>query len=84
MKRYLKYIVVAIIAVVSLSCEADSNVFVDPENGNSDKPKPTTPIKRRPIVPTTHLPRPRVIEPVSDNMVIGTNDDYNSVALDEV
>jgi hypothetical protein len=84
MKRYLKYIVVAIIAVVSLSCAADSDVLMDPGNGNGVKPKPTTPIKRRPIVPTTRLPRPRVIESVSDNMAIGTNDDYNSVALDEV
>ena len=27
-------------------------------------PKPTVPIKRRPIVPTTKLPRPRIIETI--------------------
>lgn len=37
-------------------------------NSDPDKPakpgKPTVPIKRRPIVPTTKLPRPRIIERV--------------------
>lgn len=28
------------------------------------RPKPTVPIKRRPIVPTTKLPRPRIIETI--------------------
>ena len=63
MKRFLKYIVVAIIAIVAVSCEV-GDVHVGnfhPIDGNI-KPRPTTPIKRRPIVPTAQLPRPRVAD----------------------
>ena len=64
MKRFLKYIVVAIIAIVAVSCEVgDVHLGEDihPIEGNI-KPRPTTPIKRRPIVPTTQLPRPRAAD----------------------
>ena len=52
----------AIIAIVAVSCEA-MEAF-EPEFPGGDKEQgllPTKPIKRRPIVPTTRLPRPRVI-----------------------
>ena len=60
MKRFLKYIVVAIIAIVAVSCEVGDAHF-HPIEGNI-KPRPTTPIKRRPIVPTAQLPRPRAAD----------------------
>jgi hypothetical protein len=60
MKRFLKYIVVAIIAIVAVSCEV-GDMHVGDLEGNI-KPRPTTPIKRRPIVPTAQLPRPRVAD----------------------
>ena len=66
----------AFIAVVAMSCEvADNDVELSPDwngstpdNGEDDgeytdpvERNPTTPIKRRPIVPSTQLPRPRII-----------------------
>lgn len=63
MKRFLKYIVVAIIAIVAVSCEVGDMHLEDyyPIEDNI-KPRPTTPIKRRPIVPTAQLPRPRAAD----------------------
>ena len=63
MKRFLKYIVVAIIAIVAVSCEVgDMHVGDYPPLEGNINPRPTTPIKRRPIVPTAQLPRPRVAD----------------------
>lgn len=72
MRSLLKFIVVAIIAVVAVSCEMRVGELITPPNTDENlKPaKPTSPIKRRPIVPTTHLPRPRVME------------EYNSLSCD--
>ena len=76
MKRLLKYVVVAVIAIVAVSCEVgmldsscpDPGVGQLPGNGTEDGGEspgdgvgPTTPIKRRPIVPDGKLKRPRVI-----------------------
>lgn len=69
MRRYLIYISAVATALLMWGCsEMD---LVEDSNGNNshpDKPakpgKPTVPIKRRPIVPTTKLPRPRIIERV--------------------
>ena len=77
MKRILKYVVVAVIAIVAVSCEvgmldssiADPGIGQLPGNGPEDGEEspgdgvgPTTPIKRRPIVPDGKLKRPRVID----------------------
>lgn len=66
MRRYLIYISAVATALVMWGCEEMG--LVEDSNGNTDKPvkpgKPTVPIKRRPIVPTTKLPRPRIIERV--------------------
>ena len=65
MKRFLKYIVVAIIAIVAVSCEVgDAHVgdYHPIEGDIKPRPRPTTPIKRRPIVPTAQLPRPRAAD----------------------
>lgn len=77
MKRILKYVVVAVIAIVAVSCEVDmlDSSCPDPgigqlpgngQDGGEESPGdgvgPTTPIKRRPIVPDGKLKRPRVID----------------------
>ena len=69
----------AIIAIVAVSCEAAMDNVESPFPGE-DKgqgPLPTKPIKRRPIVPTTRLPRPRVIG--YENLSNGTLSSYEVV-----
>ena len=44
-------------------CAADV-IDSSPNQDQLPRPKPTVPIKRRPIVPTTKLPRPRIIETI--------------------
>ena len=68
----------AIIAIVVVSCEA-MEAF-EPTFPGGDKEQgqlPTKPIKRRPIVPTTRLPRPRVIG--YENLSNGTLNSYEVV-----
>ena len=78
MRRILKYVIAAIIAIVVVSCEMESLSFIEGkedhpgqvpgsgedegESGPEDGGVPTTPIKRRPIVPGGKLKRPRVID----------------------
>lgn len=89
MKRFLKYVVMAVIAIVAVSCEVamEDNFNNDvppygPENGGNDgDDKPTTPIKRRPIVPSTNLPRPRVIG--YENFLSGTISSCEVVEIEE-
>ena len=64
MKSLFRYLSLALIATIAYGCEA-ANDFGDATSPGDDMPpsvKPTVPIKRRPIVPTTKLPRPRIIE----------------------
>lgn len=65
-----RYAVVLCLASVLVSCAMDASSDVDSPQTQPDpsRPKPTIPIKRRPIVPGTQLPRPRVIIRV-DNSV---------------
>lgn len=82
MKRIIGFIIVAIIAIVAVSCEAAMDVG-GPASPGGDKgqgPLPTKPIKRRPIVPTTRLPRPRVIG--YENLSNGTLSSYEVVELE--
>ena len=61
------------IAIVMISCEMSFDGNIPPNNigpGEGDDNKPTTPIKRRPIVPKNKLPRPRIIEDIT--LTIGT------------
>ena len=78
MKRILKYVVVAVIAIVAVSCEVDMLDSSCPDPGPGQLPPgtgpdggeespgdgvgPTTPIKRRPIVPDGKLKRPRATD----------------------
>ena len=83
MKRIIGFIIVAIIAIVAVSCEA-MEAF-EPEFPGGDKEQgllPTKPIKRRPIVPTTRLPRPRVIG--YENLSSGTLNSCEMVEPEEL
>ena len=80
MRRILKYVIAAMIAIVAVSCEVELLSFIEGkedhpgevpgsgedvgegEGGPGDGGNPTTPIKRRPIVPGGKLKRPRVID----------------------
>lgn len=57
--RYALYGVVAVAALVLVGCEV-----MEPSHDMPTVPgiKPTVPLKKRPIVPTSKLPRPRVAE----------------------
>ena len=71
----------AIIAIVAVSCEADAfDPTLSPGGDKGQGPLPTKPIKRRPIVPTTRLPRPRVIG--YENLSNGTLSSYEVVELE--
>ena len=57
---FVKYIIYSIVVLSAVACyfapTQDAPVW------NDARPKPTVPLKKRPIVPTTKLPRPRVVE----------------------
>lgn len=76
MNTLFKYIIALAIAIGTVACtERDTGVQspIDPapipDDPNDTDPgdKPTTPIKRRPIVPTSKLPRPRIIDRIEFN-----------------
>lgn len=59
--RVFKFALLCVIALVMVGCEAD---VMGPGDIRPDPlpVKPTVPLKKRPIVPTSKLPRPRVVE----------------------
>lgn len=82
MNTLFKYIIALAIAIGTVACtERDTEMQnpIDPapapdvpdDTDPGDEPtigdKPTTPIKRRPIVPTSKLPRPRIIDRIEFN-----------------
>lgn len=67
--RVLKYVVACAAVLALAGCEKGMDLSPDPQAPGGDShegdlvpSKPTSPIKRRPIVPTTKLPRPRFAE----------------------
>jgi hypothetical protein len=71
MIRLFRICLYTLIVALSLSCAAEDSGDIGPANPPPTS-KPTVPIKRRPITPTTKLPRPRVIETIDwlrDNIV---------------
>ena len=58
--RVFKFALLCVIALVMVGCEA----LMEPGDFRPDPlpAKPTVPLKKRPIVPTSKLPRPRVAE----------------------
>lgn len=66
MRRYLIYIIMAVTAALMMcGCAADFDAGIGDAGSNPDPSRPTVPIKRRPIVPSTKLPRPRLIAKVA-------------------
>lgn len=58
--RVFKFALLCVIALVMVGCEAG---VMSPDFNPEPLPvKPTVPLKKRPIVPTSKLPRPRVVE----------------------
>ena len=59
--RVFKFALLCVIALVMVGCEAD---VMHPGDFRPEPlpVKPTVPLKKRPIVPTSKLPRPRVVE----------------------
>ena len=60
MIKILKIAICLVVALVAVGCEVafeGDAVFPSPAPA-----KPTVPLKKRPIVPSTKLPRPRVVE----------------------
>ena len=66
MFRYALYGVVGVVALMLAGCEVMEPVGDIPMT----PAKPTVPLKKRPIVPTTKLPRPRVAEAELDEFNI--------------
>ena len=66
--RVFRFALMCVIALVMVGCEAMEDVGDKVDNGNTGEDvcpeplpvKPTVPLKKRPIVPTSKLPRPRV------------------------
>lgn len=57
--KILRYLLLCAVAVVLVGCEAPT---MDVPIIDFPGAKPTVPLKKRPIVPTTKLPRPRAVE----------------------
>ena len=60
MIKILKIAICLVVALVAVGCEVafeGDAVYPSPAPA-----KPTVPLKKRPIVPSTKLPRPRVVE----------------------
>ena len=58
--RLFRFALMCVIALVMVGCEA--GMVEDIFNPEPLPVKPTVPLKKRPIVPTSKLPRPRVVE----------------------
>lgn len=57
--RFFKILLMVLLVALSVGCTADMDIA----DGDIKPPvqgKPTVPLKKRPIVPTSKLPRPRV------------------------
>ena len=59
---FVKYIIYSIVVLSAVACYFSPTQ--DAPVWNDARPKPTVPLKKRPIVPTTKLPRPRIAEVV--------------------
>ena len=63
-----RYIICSVAALALVGCSVDHSNIEEPgipepgEGGNESPPRPTVPLKKRPIVPPSKLPRPRFAE----------------------
>ena len=58
MIKIFRFAICVVVVLLTLGCEVE---IVDPMGPEVVPSKPTVPLKKRPIVPTTKLPRPRVV-----------------------
>lgn len=58
---FLKYIIYCIVVLSAVACAKEPMEDITNEGGAM---KPTVPLKKRPIVPTSKLPRPRIVDVV--------------------
>lgn len=78
---FLKYIIYCIVVLSAVACakEPAENVITEDVN-----PKPTVPLKRRPIVPTSKLPRPRivdVVEGVDGSIMVALSAEFSAAMI---
>ena len=59
---FLKYIIYCIVVLSAVACATEP--MEDNITNEGGATKPTVPLKRRPIVPTSKLPRPRIVDVV--------------------
>lgn len=67
MRKQLIYLLFIVFALLGVGCAVEEHdATINPEM--PPQAKPTVPIKRRPIVPSSQLPRPRIIIEVSQEL----------------
>lgn len=75
MIRIFKVAICIVVTLMAVGCEFEYDASGNPLPNQPNKPgRPTVPLKKRPIVPTTKLPRPRVVE----------NPEVNAHVIEEV
>lgn len=78
---FLKYIIYCIVVLSAVACAKEPAGDVVNDNMNS---KPTVPLKRRPIVPTSKLPRPRivdVVEGVDGSIMVALSAEFSAAMI---
>ena len=63
MIRIFKVAICIVVTLIAVGCELEYGVSDNPLPNQPNEPgRPTVPLKKRPIVPTTKLPRPRIAD----------------------
>ena len=86
MKKIIKYVLFAVVALGAVACESGLVGPMDPSH-DVRPTKPTVPLKRRPIVPTSKLPRPRVADiyqSADDSVAITLLPDVESAVIEVI
>lgn len=80
--KFLKYIIYSLVVLSAVACAYAGDLDDNPTQ--IDTNKPTVPLKKRPIVPTTKLPRPRVVdvvERVDGSIMVALSAEIGTVAM---
>jgi hypothetical protein len=63
MIKIFKVAICIVVTLMAVGCELEYDADVKPLPDQPNEPgRPTVPLKKRPIVPTTKLPRPRITD----------------------
>ena len=82
MIKIFRFAICIVVALLMVGCEA--GYVGDLEVPDVKPGKPTVPLKKRPIVPTTKLPRPRVVdvvERVDGSIMVALSAEIGTVAM---